>query len=89
MIAHDSLNLADRDGRSTRLGECGLAYVDWVDISIVVAVHVAIGEKAVGEERKQNKLRECEQLIAGECETSATRFGISKHSVHKCEVDKP
>lgn len=73
MVAHDGLDLANRDGRSTRLGDRGLAYVDWVDISIVVAVHVAIGKEAVGEERKENKLRECEQLIAGECEAGATR----------------
>jgi hypothetical protein len=60
------------------LGDRGLAYVDWVDISIVVAVHVAIGEETVGEERKQNKLREREQFIAGECETGATWGFISK-----------
>jgi hypothetical protein len=59
------------------LGDCGLAYVDWVDISIVVAVHVTVGKEAVGEERKQNKLRECEQLIARKCETSATGVLIS------------
>jgi hypothetical protein len=71
------------------LGDRGLAYVDWVNISIVVAVHVAIGKEAVGEKRKQNKLRECEQLIAGECETSATGVSLATVSAHICEFDKP
>lgn len=48
-----------------------MAYVDWVDISIVVAVHVAIREEAVREEGKKDKLRKSKKLIAREREASA------------------
>lgn len=49
----------------------GLAYVDWVDIPVVEAVHVAIWQKTVREERKQHKLWECEELITGQREACA------------------
>jgi hypothetical protein len=74
------------------LGDCGLAYVDRVDVSIVVAVHVAIWQKAVREKRKQNKLRKCKQLIPRERETSATGVALATDhisAVHICGVDKP
>jgi hypothetical protein len=49
-----------------------LAYVDRVDVSVVIAVHVAIGQKTVGEQREKDKLGKCEELIARECEAGAT-----------------
>jgi hypothetical protein len=92
MVAHNGLYLANRDGGPSGLGDCGLAYVDRVDVSVVVAVHVAIWQKAIREKRKQDKLRKCKQLIPGERETSAAGFGLATDhisSVHTCGVDKP
>ena len=66
------MDLFDRRERGIDLGDCGLAYVDRVDVSVMIAVHVAIGQKAVGEQREKDKFRECKELIARKCEAGAT-----------------
>lgn len=66
------MDLFDRRERGIDLGDCGLAYVDRVDVSVVIAVHVAIGQKTVGEQREKDKLGKCEELIARKCEAGAT-----------------
>jgi hypothetical protein len=38
--------------------------VDWVYISFVVGVHVAIGEQAIGEEGEENELGKSQKLIS-------------------------
>ena len=50
---------------------CSGAYVDGVDIAFVVAVHVPVGEEAVGEEREEDEFGEGEEFIAGEGEAGA------------------
>lgn len=66
------MHLFNRIERAVDLGNCGLAYVDRVDVSVVIAVHVAIGKKAVGEQREKDKLGKCEELVARKCEAGAT-----------------
>lgn len=49
----------------------GGAYVDRVDVAVMVAVHVAIGEQAIGEEREEDEFGQSEKLIPREGEASA------------------
>lgn len=43
----------------------GIPYVDWVDIAILrIAVHMAVGEQAIGKQRQENKLRKSKQLVS-------------------------
>lgn len=53
------------------MGDCGLAYVDRVDVTLVVAVHVAIGQETVRKKGKENEFGKSEKLIARECESRA------------------
>ena len=39
----------------TRLLVLGGSYVDWIDITIVVAVHLAVWEESIGEEGQQDE----------------------------------
>ena len=41
----------------------------------MVAVHVAIGEKAIGEEREEDEFGEGEEFVAGEGEAGAAVTG--------------
>lgn len=44
--------------RVGRRGETGGTNVDWVYITIVIRIHVTIGEEAVGEKREKNEFRQ-------------------------------
>lgn len=57
---------------STRLLVVGGSYVDWIDVAIVVAVHLAVWKKSIREEGQQDEFGECKQFIAGERESSAS-----------------
>lgn len=49
-----------------RRRESGGTNVDGVDITVVILIHVTVGKKAIGKERKKNKFRERQKLIAGQ-----------------------
>lgn len=60
------------------MGGMGGTNVDWVHVSIVVRVHVAVGKQAIGEQREQHELGQRQELVArqGEARSSAA----SQHS---------
>jgi len=42
----------------------GVTNIDWVYVSIVVGVHVAIWKEPIGEKREQDKFRKRQQFVS-------------------------
>ena len=51
-----------------------------VYVSVVVRIHMAIWEEAIGEERQENKLRQCEQFIPRQCEACSSALLLATGS---------
>jgi hypothetical protein len=60
-----------------RRGGIGVTHVDWIDIAIMVRVHVAIRKQAVGEQREENKFGESQELVARQGEACSSASVVS------------
>lgn len=61
MVANRLYRVEANTGRRREIGGTN---IDWINITVMILIHVTIGEQTVGEERKKNKFRKSKELIA-------------------------
>ena len=72
MVANRLYRVEANTGRRREIGGTN---IDWVNIAVMILIHVTVREQAVGEERKKNKFRKSEELIAREGEAGTPMVG--------------